>query len=366
MSFEIITNFSTINHYRRISDFFLESDEFTIVSPFLMENVQMFFETLNIDNIRRLNLITTLAPQSTDQIKKINALVSFIDFEPIKNGSVQCNISINNKLHGKVYFFKKNHQPIAAIISSANFTNSGLSFNHECGVIVRDEVSIRELENLLISSIEYCDISRADIYNLRDLATAFKNENPEVDINPRLELNLANIIVKYRWTNQLENHINYWLKPIGYTEGPVTNDRFFDSIEEDLHFSTIRPSGVNKKDILIAYGVGAKRILSIYQSISSPQYVTDEQIEEEEWFERWPWYITGKNLTPKFGLVWSTVNVYLNTLVSEFLISNPTGVITSSGSRDLGALSWGKDKIRLNPKFANFVINKIANIEDSL
>src|SRR5690606_279125 len=105
-------------------------------------------------NIKKINLITTLVPNSLDQIKKVHSLKSLIEIPKIKSGEIECNISLNNKLHGKIYIFKMSGKYIGGLISSANFTDSGLWLNHEWGITLKGEDNLEELETSITNTIE--------------------------------------------------------------------------------------------------------------------------------------------------------------------------------------------------------------------
>ncbi len=124
-TYRLINNLSnTDNHSKRLKELFESSEEVLIASPFLMGDFTDFLSEINMSQLQKIHLITTLLPNSFEQIKKIGSLLSIVDFPEIKEKRVACEISINNKLHGKVYIFKKSKTSFAAIISSANFTDS--------------------------------------------------------------------------------------------------------------------------------------------------------------------------------------------------------------------------------------------------
>ena len=154
----------------------------------------------------------------------------------------------------------------------------------------------------------------------------------------------------------------YWLKPIGVSESPITEDRIFNNQFLDLHFA-VSPNSVRKNDILIAYGIGAKRILGVFKATTNGIEMTLEEQEEEEWTKRWPYYVESENLTPSFGENWMKHNLYASDLVEEFLNNNIEKHITFKGGNTLGALNFKKDKIRLSNEFAEFIILKINNRE---
>jgi len=179
-----------------------------------------------------------------------------------------------------------------------------------------------------------------------------------------IDLNLTDLLSSPSWTTELDDTITYWLKPIGVTDSPVEEGRLFTELDTMLNFSKLRPNGVTPNNILIAYGVGSTKILAIYRVTSFPEHVTQEQIQETDWLERWPWYVTGNNLTPNFGGAWWTHNLYINTLKDQYLAANPDHPITAVGGPTLGALNFGKDKLKLSPDFARYIIDQVVEIND--
>jgi len=147
------------------------------------------------ENLKRVHLITTLQPNSIDQIKKIRSLVSLIENKQIKNKGIQCQISLNNKLHGKIYIFKKSGFSFSAIISSANLTDSGLLFNHEWGVEFSDISIIEALEKSIISSIDplFENLLPSDIFRMHQgLKDYLKRQSSSVEME--IDLNLTEFI----------------------------------------------------------------------------------------------------------------------------------------------------------------------------
>jgi len=74
--------------------------------------------------------------------------------------------------------------------------------------------------------------------------------------------------------------------------------------------------------------------------------------------------VQAHNLTPNFGSTWATHNLWINSLKDEFLVTNPDEAITAVGRQTLGALNYGKDKLKLSPDFAKFIIDKVVAIND--
>jgi len=364
MKYKLINNLSnTDNHSARLKELFGNSHTVILTSPFLMTDFADFFGEVNLSQLKKLHLITTLSPKSFDQIKKISSLISFIEFPNIKDKSVDCQISLNNKLHGKIYIFKKDDDYISAIISSANFTDNGLSRNHEWGVEISDKDEIKELETSILNSIEFSNLTFDEIYRMQQATTDFLSKQPQTETRD-IDLKLTNLLSSSSWISQLNDTIEFWLKPIGVTDNPVAENIQFNKLDDKLNFSKLRPNGVKPNDILIAYGVGTTKILSIYSVTSFPISVTPEEIEEDKWLKRWPWYVEAHNLTPNFGSNWARHNLWINSLKDEYLATNPNEAITAVGGQTLGALNYGKDKLKLSPNFAKFIIDKVVAIND--
>ena len=364
MSYRLINNLSsTDNHSKRLKELFLESNNVILISPFLMTDFADFFGEIDLSQLSNIHLITTLSPKSFDQIKKISSLISFIEFPDIKDKSVSSQISLNNKLHGKIYIFKNNNNYLSAIISSANLTESGLSRNHEWGVEITDEVEIEKLETSILSSIEFSNLTFKEIYRMQQATTDFLKKQPQTEARD-IDLKLTDLLTSSSWNSSLNGSFEIWLKPIGVIATQVTEDRLFAKREEKLNFSKLRPNGVKPNDILITYGVGTTKVLSIYKVTSFPKIVSEKEIEEDDWLERWPWYVEAFNLTPNFGATWSKYNLYINLLKEEFLTSYPDEAITAVGGQTLGALNYGKDKLKLSNNFAKFIIDKVVGFND--
>ncbi len=170
--------------------------------------------------------------------------------------------------------------------------------------------------------------------------------------------------VKPKW-NRPSASGQVWLKPIGVTNNPIEEGRRFDLPEDDLHFSKTRPSGVKIGDLMLLYGIGATRFLGVFEVLDEPRKSTEAEMLISPWRKRWPWSVTGKNLSPHFGAYWATQNLWASEQVEEFLQQNSGGTITANGGDSLGALNYGQDKLRLSSEFASFVLGKIFSFEES-
>ena len=242
-------------------------------------------------------------------------------------------------VHAKIYIIDS-----LCLVTSANLTETAFTKRHEVGILLTS----RETDDILEIFRSFWKKSDK-VTELSVVQTSKKITSTDEKFGfslPQL-WNIKTASSKHR----------YWLKPIGVSENPVTEDREFSNAIDQLHYA-VNPKAVEIGDILIAYGIGAKRILAVYESTSTGSKLTDEEIDEE-WMNRWPFYMNATNLTPNFGARWMEHNLYASELIQEYLEINPDGFVTFNKNKGLGALSWKKDKIRLDPHFAEFVLNKI-------
>lgn len=364
MSFSILHNLSaTGNHSTRLKELFVQSETVLIASPFLMTDFADFFSEVKMAATKSMHLITTLAPKSFDQIRKINSLISLIELPEIQNGKIGCQISLNNRLHGKIYIFKGTQEYIAAIITSANFTDSGLSYNHEWGIEITSQNEIETLEKTILNTIEIRNLHFSDLYKMQIETNAFLEKHPKKE-ERAIELSLVDTLPNSSSINT-DSAINYWLKPVGVTNHPIPETRLYNELREPMHFSKLRPNGVKPGDILIVFAVGSTKIISLFRVTSYPEHATEEEIEDDDWLERWPWYVEAENLTLKFGATWARNGMFIGDIRDEYLHLHPNQDITFAGGQTFGAFNFGKDKLKLSPDFAHFMIEKIVSMEQN-
>jgi HKD family nuclease len=355
----------TENHRSIFLSLITKSTQIMIASPFLSQELDVFLEKLGCSNVKDIVLLTTLKENDVDQIYKMKSIIALKSFAN-KNG-IKLGIKINNRLHGKVYLFVNNKNIFRGIVTSANFTENGFIKNCEWGIEIDNKSSLNDLEkNVFMTSMNTTLTEEA----LNKIILHYQNyisQNRDVEkINiKKIDLSLMKDIGLQDRPIIFKN-ITYWLKPIGVTGNPVKEGEKYNDDPERLEFSQKKPSGVHKDDIIIAYGVGTGRILSIYQVLSTePDYASREEIEEEEWRERWPWSVEGKNLSKKYGSIWWKMDLYITSLAKKF-VHDLKMPVTKAGSNTLGALNFGKDRVKLSPEFGNYLVNLIFDIESNL
>ena len=247
-------------------------------------------------------------------------------------------------LHAKVFITDGK-----CLITSANLTKTAFSKRHEIGVFLDEEEAVDAI-TIFKEWWEKSENVSADL--LQSIVTMGSTSKEEMGGNG----------LPFLWDlPEVPRNINYWLKPVGVTDDPITEDQLFDSEDHDHHFA-VEPTGVRIGDILIAYGIGAKRLLSVYKVTSEGELVPES--DREEWMKRWPWFVTSINLTQNFGRNWATHNIYASSILRDYLSENPHGFITKRRGKTLGALSWGIDKINLDPEFSRYVLRAFTALNN--
>ncbi|RCS27251.1 hypothetical protein DUT90_09125 [Polaribacter sp. WD7] len=292
-----------------------------------------FIETISNNKINS----SKVEKKFITDIKEVSKLNFKFFKRIIKTGELRTLTGV----HAKIYIIDNK-----CLVTSANLTETAFYRRHEIGIFLNEEESkesISTYENFWKKSIK---IKRIELKETKD-----KKKEKSKDENYGFKLpKIWNI-------SQKKKLPQFWLKPIGVSENPITENQKFSDLEVELHFA-VNPKAIRVNDIIIAYGIGAKRILTIYKVKTIGAKFTENE-QSEEWMKRWSYYLTGQNLTPDFGKVWMKKSLYASNLISEYLENNPTEFITHNKSKGLGALNFKKDKIRLESDFASFIMNKI-------
>lgn len=301
---------------------------------------------------KKITLITTLKPKSQDQFNKVRFFKKLFSFS--KKESIELEVLIENSLHGKIYIGKQENTPLQAIITSANFTRSGLVTSNEWGVIIGDKTEIRKIEAGVKSRVSLEPITDVRLKEfIKEVDAA-----PSHDDKSECKLNLAKNLSLSANPKNLADSQTYWLKPIGVSGGMVSKETLFDMLVRNLHFSTKKPNGVKRNHILICYAVGRKNILSVYKVTSG---ILETKIKDD----RWPYFVEGENLTPHFGSVWTEHNITISNQLHEFLQLGQYNA-TPSGKNSYGSLMRGADKLKLTPEFGRYITNKLILIDNQI
>ncbi|MCR9171523.1 MAG: phospholipase D-like domain-containing protein [bacterium] len=268
-------------------------------------------------------------------INELRAVNYTVFQEIIKHGELRSLTGI----HAKIYIVDDR-----CLVSSANLTETAFKRRHEIGLFFDKKESketIDIFERFWQKAERIVDVEKPLLKN-----NDWSNDEGYGMYLPKI------------WGLEKKTPLNrrFWLKPIGVSEDPVTEEWTFGEEQDELHFA-VRPEAINIGDILIAYGIGAKRILTLYEVTSNWNEFDNP---DEEWKKRWKFYLKGRNLTPDFGRNWMTQNLYASALLEKYLSENPNRSITTTGGKTLGALQWKKDKLGLTPEFAQFIFKEMG------
>ncbi len=270
----VINNLGDQSHLNVLLEQFSLADEVYLVSPFLSEDLGRLLHAVDTSRLRAIHLISKLPPPARQQIKPINALNSFYDaFHALP----QWSIKINNALHGKIYLFYKNGEPVSAIVTSANLTTKGMSQNDEWGVITNDAATISLLKEQVLSTVNNAwSLSLSDLQNLKQKADDYVRDHPnegnEADAGPDLTEGLSQRPVG----PVVPATATIWLKPIGWRDGPIPISEPWDSDVRSITFGR-RPIGIKDGDIIITYAVEHRRLLGVGVSLGNLTRLTADE-----------------------------------------------------------------------------------------
>ncbi|HBK5926013.1 TPA: phospholipase D family protein [Vibrio alginolyticus] len=335
-------------------------DRLLITSPFLASDMTNFLDGFHFNAVKNIELVTTFKANDPEQLTKPKQLLDFLEYFNAKYPKVKAKVHIDNNLHGKIYALTKNHEH-QAIITSANFTKNGLHHNHEWGVLTPHSAHLDNLIDEIYEAIEFRELTLTQLRKAVMFAEQYssqkawetKQPSADIDILPRV----------YSSESDSDKEPLYFLKPIGTQDDPVLLEerRDYSDLHQNLHFSKKKPKGVTKGDIVITTGVGCGSLLSYFKVTGSLFHVTDQEIKQEAWKERWPWYMEGQNHSCNFGGSWWEYDIKRNAALEEFRQLYPTIPVTKSGNFTLGTLNFGNDKVQITKEFGEFLIGKIKN-----
>lgn len=219
---QLINNTST-SHLSVLKDLLSISDDVLIASPFCYTDFTEFADVVASSGVKRVRFVTTL--KEDEVVGKIDALRSFC-YE-MKRIDVEWQLMFDNKLHGKVYVFRKNGNAKAAIISTANLTRNGMELNHEWGVRIDEAQMIDEVEMGVLAGVEF----QLTEEQVRAIIEQAHKEHPDgVEKVKKQVVDIANIIMPLT----VADGVRIFIKPYGSSESKVFKGDF--SHEKRMYF----------------------------------------------------------------------------------------------------------------------------------
>jgi hypothetical protein len=253
-------------------------------------------------------------------------------------------------------------------VTSANLTHNGLYNNHEWGVIVDDMDLVAQLKAEVLECVEYHDVTEAQVNKMVMFAEETAKVNPSWTETQSIVPTSDICDQVYNQASHSETAPTYWLKPIGHSDEPILKEdqSDFSDLHQELAFSKKGTGQVRAGDILVTTAIGSGCLLTYFQVTGTKKYATVEEQELEWWRKRWPWSIEGRCKAQKYGASWWNYDLHRKVLMDEYLDEYPDRPITISGTQTLGTLNFGNDKVALDPKFGEFLVQKIDEIEAGL
>lgn len=347
MDYRIIEN-TNGKHLHEIKKILKVCDEVVVVSPFITEEAIIALEEAMV-GVKTMTVVTTMKQQDYDQLNKIPVLLKL--FSIAKTNHVDLSVKIDNKLHGKIYAGKKDGAYCRAIVTSANLTGNGMENHHEWGVYINDARIIEGICEQILSETEMT-VDREDLKKMEEWVKA----HPVTKLpRPILKDNLLDFVQPMIVANK---GATYWLKPYGTIDQHVSASMMFD--EHEIDITLARGVGsIKEGDVLLVYAVGGRQIISIFEATGKHGKKTVFANKRDE---RWPFYVTCKNVTPAFGARWYDANVTLDKLIESYLQRHPTRDIRP-GSQNLAVMQWGRDRLRLDKDFGEYVIRVVLRVQ---
>lgn len=336
------------SHINAVKSLLARSDRAIIISPFISNDAVDMLRS-KLARLKSLTLVTTFKREGCDQIKKTPVFRSLFSICGAKGTFL--SIKIDNKLHGKVYIGIKKRQYIGAIITSANFTRNGLVANHEWGYYIEDFNEISQLSERILKDT-VCDIDNTALTTMeKAICDLGISDNL---VRPKVGIDLLDMVRPTHISHG--DKITFWLKPLGTIDNPIAQETKFDYNPFRMTFARGVKS-IKEGDVIIAYAVKARRILSIFTATSNKGMIDHFENEREK---RWPYFVMCDNRAVQFGANWGKINLSLDSLSKSFLDSHPQSFLHHE-SKTLSVFQWGLDRLRINREFAEYIIDEVIN-----
>lgn len=347
----IITNNDKQNHMGKLVQMSEQSNTMIIVSAFLADDLVKMFE--HMKTIKEVTIYTNLSGYS-DGADKVIALYKFCDY--CKEKKINLVIKSDDYLHGKAYlFYRKTNEalePKGFIVSSGNFTENGMRYNNEFGVMSYDVIQQNILANL-INDLKTYDITEEQLSILVVEANEHKKKVKLISPIPKFDVDKY---VNLKPSKNNKKQVKYFLKPLGTAERPFEEGRTLKEVDE-IGFGDIVKT-IHRRDVFLCHATGPQMIVGYYMVDSDKQYT--HKIDDDD---RWPHKFKVISKSIPFSKNWWKYKLKTKELVEDFLIKNPGEHITKSGGDTIGSLNFGSERIELTEKFARYIIERILEAE---
>lgn len=348
----LITN-EQETHFDQLKSLFAKADKVIIASPFLVEESQMIslLHDLNTSKTVKEITIVTVYEGFKQKIMQPKRLLAFVKY--CKNNNVRWNVVFHEEasyeLHGKVYIFFLHDEPQAFLITSANFTKTGLTKNHEYGVLTdcrNDPREAKVLERLLIGNRPF--VIEQQLQVMFDLV---KNEPEPSQPEPAPQVNFDSVLKQ-----EVCNKDKCFIKPNGSAKEYVHLSDI-DWVSDGHQYFSSKSNSLGAGFICISYGVTANHnlhpILGLFQ-LTTGLFIDDSKNQ------RWPHYKESLNLIPEYSKkISATQNALsLEKCAEDFHMLYPTTNIKHDEPR-LQQLGTRCDHGNVTAAFARYIESRM-------
>jgi hypothetical protein len=357
---------SAKNHFELIRQLIAQSDHVLFVSPFIYKDFINFFSDLPIENVR-IELVTSLPFCGAEQFTKPSSLLNFGTIVEERTG-IWPDIGIDDSLHAKIYIFSRENKSFAAILTSANFTHSGLTLNHETGILINDAVQLESLNLDARRNLSFIKLNEYQIKKLCDVANYISNMLAPIQDDPRdYDIGLQNALNMYCTPSGnkqgviFKNGARVYVKVSGTKDDPILpNQRIsFNEERREIWFSN-SPNKIKIGDCIIEVAVGGMCFLGYYSCASEVFERTSAERNSDKDFDRWPFYVLGNNLSLKYSEKWFNAPLMYDEITEKFVNLYPSDFVTVAESKSFkGALSFGSSYIEVTKEYGEFVRQRI-------
>lgn len=343
----ILSNKGDFNHYNVLVKYAVMSDRMVIISPFLSLDMPRLLA--DMPSIKWIELYTNLdgygiAPSVLSSIMGL--------YEYGRDQGIDVVVKYNNHLHGKAYLFYKGAEPRGFLITSGNFTDNGLRYNHEYGVLLDNGILQKELADQIVG-LNWIELTFKNVISLNKKAEEFMKEHSIV----RQPIFKASDYISNRAI--VPDNCKYFVKPLGNKDRPVKKGyTVIDDDDNYIGFSE-RRSDISKGDLFICHAVKVGNILGIFRVLENEQ----KELSTREG-DHWKYKFKTECITEKYSRNWWNYDLRTFPLVREFNESRKQEEhVTNNGTNSLGALQFGSQVVRVTREFVQFIMDKIENLQ---
>lgn len=344
----ILSNKGDYNHYNVLVKYSAMSDRLVIISPFLSPDMPGLLA--DMPSIKRIELYTNLDGYGIAP-SVLSSIIGLYEYG--RDQGIDVTVKYNNHLHGKAYLLYKGAESQGFLITSGNFTDNGLKHNHEYGVFLDNGILQKELADQ-ITELHWIELSFKDVISLNKRAEEFMKEHMVV----RQPLFMAGDYISDRII--MPDNCKYFVKPLGNKNRLV--EKGYTVIDNNyIGFSEkqFKQFDVSKGDFFICYAVEKGNILGICQVLEKGQKMPPA-------FEgdRWNYKYKTECITKKYSRYWWEYELKAFSLAGEFNGSKKQEEhVNNKGTVSLGALKFGQQAVRVPREFAQFIMDKIGNLQ---